>query len=275
LALLADGTVRSWGNNNACQLGSGNVDTAYFATTPVMVQGLTGVVAIAAGFDHSLALLLDGTALAWGYGNEGELGNGVFQKNSCTPVPVSNLGGVVTISAGWYHTLALLADHTVRSWGYNAWGQLGDGTITDRATPVNVEPSGPVFTIGAGRGHSLAIVDPRYSVCLHYDPTKAVHSGTTIPIKLQLCDGSGNDLSSSTITVHAVSINLVSAAISGAVGDSGNSNPDNDFRFDPTLGSTGGYIFNLKTTGLPTGTYGLNFTVTGDSFVYAANFQVK
>ena len=50
---------------------------------------------------------------------------------------------------------------------------------------------------------------------------------------------------------------------------------DNNFRFDPTLGSTGGYIFNLKTTGLTTGTYNLNFTVTGDSFGYAAQFQVK
>ena len=62
---------------------------------------------------------------------------------------------------------------------------------------------------------------------------------------------------------------------SSAVEDSGNSNPDSDFRFDATLGSTGGYIFNLKTTGLSTGTYKVNFTVTGDTFVYATNFEVK
>ena len=121
----------------------------------------------------------------------------------------------------------------------------------------------------------IASVGPRYSVCLLYDPTKAVHSGATIPIKLQLCDGSGNDLSSSSITVHAISVTQISTSASGAVENSGNSNPDNDFRFDATLGSTGGYIFNLKTTGLSTGTYRVNFTVTGDSFVYAANFQVK
>jgi hypothetical protein len=114
-----------------------------------------------------------------------------------------------------------------------------------------------------------------YGVCPLYDPTKAVHSGATIPIKLQLCDGSGNDLSSSSITVHAVSITQVSNSISGAVEDSGNANPDYDFRFDSSLGTTGGYIFNLKTTGLTTGTYNLNFTVTGDSFTYTAPFQVK
>jgi len=115
----------------------------------------------------------------------------------------------------------------------------------------------------------------RYSVCLLYDPTKAVHSGATVPIKLQLCDGSGNDLSSSSIAVHAISVTQISTSASGAVENAGNSNPDSDFRFDATLGSTGGYIFNLKTTGLSTGTYKVNFTVTGDSFVYAANFEVK
>ena len=130
--------------------------------------------------------------------------------------------------------------------------------------------------IGGFNGNAFVTkIGPRYSVCLLYDPTKAVHSGATIPIKLQLCDGSGNDLSSSSITVHAISVIQISTSASGAVEDSGNSNPDNDFRFDATLGSTGGYIFNLKTTGLSTGTYKVNFTVTGDSFVYAAPFQVK
>ena len=120
----------------------------------------------------------------------------------------------------------------------------------------------------------VASIGP-YSVCLLYDSTKAVHSGATIPIKLQLCDSSGNDLSSSNITVHAISVSQISTSTSGAVEDSGNSNPDDDFRFDSTLGSTGGYIFNLETTGLSTGTYSVNFTVTGDPFVYAAGFEVK
>jgi hypothetical protein len=121
----------------------------------------------------------------------------------------------------------------------------------------------------------VAKIGQRFSVCLLYDPTKAVQSGATIPIKLQLCDGNGNDLSSSSIAVHATSVSQISTSTSSEVEDFGNSNPDDDFRFDATLGSTGGYIFNLKTTGLSTGTYSLNFTVTGDSFVYAADFEVK
>lgn len=110
---------------------------------------------------------------------------------------------------------------------------------------------------------------------LLYDPTKAAKSGSTIPIELQLCNGGGGNLSSPGIVVHAVSVTQISTSISGPVEDAGNANPDNDFRFDASLGGTGGYIFNLKTTGLPTGTYNLNFTVTGDSFIYAAPFQVK
>jgi hypothetical protein len=116
---------------------------------------------------------------------------------------------------------------------------------------------------------------PLYRVCLLYDPNRAAKSGSTIPIKLQLCDSNGNDLSSSSIVVTATSITQTSTSISGQVEDAGNANPDNNFRFDAGLGTTGGYIYNLKTTGLQTGTYSLNFTVTGDSVVYAVPFQVK
>lgn len=157
------------------------------------------------------------------------------------------------------------------------------GTITEFPTPGGTQPeeitTGPDgnlwFTDQLGNNIGKASIGPRYHLCLLYDPTKAVHSGATIPIKLQLCDSGGNDLSSSTIAVHAISITQVSSSISGSVQDSGNANPDNDFRFDSTLGSTGGYIFNLSTKGLVTGTYNLNFTVTGDSFVYAAPFEVE
>ena len=114
-----------------------------------------------------------------------------------------------------------------------------------------------------------------YHICLLYDSTKAVHSGATDPIKLQLCDSGGNDLSSSSIVVHATGLTQTSTSIFGPVESPGNANPDSDFRFDPSLGPTGGYIFNLKTTGLTTGSYLLNFTVTGDSFVYGVPFQVK
>ena len=141
--------------------------------------------------------------------------------------------------------------------------------------PVTTDQRGVSRARGPACDVGSVEVGPLYHVCLLYDPIRAVQSGATYPVKLQLCDGVGNDLSSSTITAHATSITQVSTSISGLAQDSGNANPDNDFRFSSTLGSTGGYIFNLSSKGLSTGAYRLNFTVTGDLFVYAAPFQVK
>jgi hypothetical protein len=108
-----------------------------------------------------------------------------------------------------------------------------------------------------------------YDICLLYDANKAKPAPATQPIKLQLCDDSGGDLSSSTITLQATGITQTSTSITGPIDASGNANPDNGFRFDGTLGPTGGYIFNLSTKGLKTGTYRLNFTVGGDPYVSA------
>ena len=213
-----------------------------------------------------------------------------------SPAPRRSLGAVydpglntMTIFGG-YTAAADFNDTWVLSnanglGGTPAWTQLnptGGPPAARQAFAAVLDAASHRMTVFGGCGTAACFNDTwvlapsqLYSVCLLYDATKAVRSGATIPIKLELCDGSGNDLSSASITVHAVSVVQTSSSITGAVEDSGGANPDNDFRFDSTLGSTGGYIFNLKTTGLATGTYNLNFTVTGDSFVYAAPFQVK
>ncbi len=113
-----------------------------------------------------------------------------------------------------------------------------------------------------------------YGICPLYDQTKSVHSGATFPIKLQLCDANGNDLSSSVIVVHALSVSAVSG-FSGTPDSPGNANPDNDFRFDPTLGSSGGYIFNLSTGGLASGTYNLQLIAGNDPVTHSVNFGVN
>jgi hypothetical protein len=115
---------------------------------------------------------------------------------------------------------------------------------------------------------------PIHSICALYDQTKAVQSGANVPIKLYLCDANGKDVSSPSIVLHATKLVGVSG-YSGSPESPGNSNPDNDFVFDSTLGTTGGYHFNLKTTGLASGTYSLLFVVTNDPVTHSVTFGVK
>jgi hypothetical protein len=110
-----------------------------------------------------------------------------------------------------------------------------------------------------------------------YDDSKAVRSGSVIPIKFELCDANGVDVSSSAIivTLAPQGVTQTSPLAPGTLESVGNANPDNNFRFDSTLGPTGGYIYNLSTAGLSTGTYEITFTVTGDLTQHQVKFQVK
>jgi alpha-tubulin suppressor-like RCC1 family protein len=156
LALLADGTVRAWGSNNDGQLGDGTITDQL---APVAVLGLTGVTAVTAGGSHSLALLTDGTVMAWGdNGLRGSTGRGTPERTAITtPVSIPGLGDVTAISAGNFHSLALLTDGTVRAWGWNAQGQLGDGTTDDRPSPVTVSGLVDIIAVAAGDRFSLAL----------------------------------------------------------------------------------------------------------------------
>jgi len=122
----ASGAVRCWGSNHDGQLGDG---TTINHQRPALVAGLSsGVTAIAAGFSHTCALTTAGGVKCWGTNNDGELGD-FTQVNRSMPVDVINLAsGVVAISAGDRHTCALLATGGMVCWGYNVYGEVGNGT---------------------------------------------------------------------------------------------------------------------------------------------------
>jgi alpha-tubulin suppressor-like RCC1 family protein len=153
LALLADGTVRAWGSNAFGQLGNG---TTVDSRVPIPVLGLSRVVAIAAGAYHSLALLSDGTVRAWGRNDQGQLGSGTTSPFRAIPLLVTGLPPVTAIAAGDNHNVAILFDGTVRAWGANSSGQLGNGAGADSATPVRVNLFGPVVI--SASSHNLALL---------------------------------------------------------------------------------------------------------------------
>jgi len=111
---------------------------------------------LAAGGTHSLALRADGTVWAWGWNDQGQLGDGT-DTDRHTPVRVRGLTDVVAVAAGRAHSLALRADGTVWAWGSNEDGELGDGTDTDRHTPVKVPGLSDVVAVAARDWHSLAL----------------------------------------------------------------------------------------------------------------------
>lgn len=127
-----------------------------------------------------------------------------------------------------------------------------------------------------GVGNACESSGPVYNICVLYDQNKAHKAGSTIPIKFQLCDPAGNNLSSAAITVTAIGIMKTSDNAFGPVEDSGHANPDGNFRYDPALsGAGGGYLFNLGTKGLSTGTYLLGLVAGNDPTIYTVQFKVK
>ena len=167
-ALPGDGTVKCWGLNYFGELGDGTRtpssvpagDTLPLVTVTVIAAAgsstpLTGVTAIAAGLRHTCAVLTDTTVKCWGWnstiheptaitGSGGQLGDGTV-VDRLAPVTVITaagssdpLTGVRALAAGWFHTCALMVDTTVKCWGTNKEGQLGDDNTTDTTAPVAV-----------------------------------------------------------------------------------------------------------------------------------------
>lgn len=165
LALDASGRVWAWGDNDIAQLGNG---TTTDSPAPVQVDptNLTDVVAISAGHAHNLAVNSDGTVWAWGNNRVGELGTGRSFDESPVPVQVddSELTGVVAVSAGQTHNLAIDATGAVWAWGTNSFGQIGDGSDQNaRRVPVRVDDTELTGAVAVAAGglfepsHSLAI----------------------------------------------------------------------------------------------------------------------
>lgn len=186
-ALLDSGAVKCWGEGGSGQLGNGSSSSA---STPTQVQGLTsGVVAISSGMDFSCALLDDGSVKCWGRGLEGQIGD-AFNNFVLVPTQVSGLsGGVVAISAGDTHACALLASGSVKCWGDNTGGALGDGTTNSANEPVDVSGlDAPVKAVATGSNLTCVLVDINDVRCFGVNYYGELGNGTTegssVPVRV-------------------------------------------------------------------------------------------
>ena len=153
VAVLADGSAWSWGDNFSDQLGGGVA-----RSLPGAFQVPVNVTAAAAGNDFTLVLDTTGRVWAAGRNEHGQLGL-PGSEGVALPALIGGLIGVQDVAAGRHHSLALLANGTVWAWGRNDDGQLGDGTTTTRSTPVPVWDLADVQAIEARAEHSLALLN--------------------------------------------------------------------------------------------------------------------
>ncbi len=197
--LLADGRVMTWGFNDGSgnASGAGNLGRGIISNTDARTAGfvldkssglpMTGIVSVSAGRVHGLALNAVGQVYAWGWNENGAIGQGDLSNRPDYPLAVlvkapsgaTTWSGVKMVAAGGFHSLAVDVDGKVFSWGYSQDGQLGDGANHPRsnssslpAAVVNLAGIGQlsdVSAVAAGYGHSLALANDGRLLIWGYD----------------------------------------------------------------------------------------------------------
>jgi alpha-tubulin suppressor-like RCC1 family protein len=243
-ALLDDGTVKCWGDNGVGQLGQGNTDTIGDQADemgdnlpPIDLGTGRTATAISASRFHTCALLDDRTVKCWGAGSGGRLGQGDTDTigdepnemgDNLPPVDLGTGRTATAISAGNVHTCAVLDNGTVKCWGDNAAGQLGQGTtdtigdepnqMGDNLPPVDLGTGRTASAITAGSSHTCALLDDGTVKCWGSGSLGKLGQGNTDTIGDQ-ANEMGDDLppvdlgTGRTAITIAISVNHTCAAL--------------------------------------------------------------
>jgi alpha-tubulin suppressor-like RCC1 family protein len=227
--------AKCWGDNNSGQVGD---NSATPSSVPVDVPGLTsGLIDLSAGQYHTCAITSSGAGMCWGTNTHGEIGDGgAITSNSTTkstgPQPVQGLPAASRIAAGAYHTCAIVTGGGVYCWGYNAWGQLGNGSTGDSSVPRAVTGiSAGAAAIATGSGFACAKLSAGGVKCWGYNNVKQLGNGTTAnsstPVDVLGLDGSPATLAIGNFANHACVLQNTNALCWGGntYGQLGNNSP--------------------------------------------------
>lgn len=178
-ALMVAGEMKCWGANSDGQLGDGTTSSR---STPSTVGGLmTDVHLIAAGKGHTCALATNGSGQCWGKNSSGQLGDGTNTDASTARAIPEVLGGLVAISSRQNHSCALSTVGSVKCWGNNSHGQLGDGSTTNSNVLEDVASfASGVASIAVGSSHTCALTVSAAVHCWGRNTYGQIGDGTTI-----------------------------------------------------------------------------------------------
>jgi alpha-tubulin suppressor-like RCC1 family protein len=212
VALTHQGEVYTWGRNNYGQLGLKDIEVT---NRPTLVTALSGkrIKAIAAGFNHTLALTYSGEVYAWGLNSSDQLGIKDAQSTS-EPLFVNGLSGIEidSIVAGAANTAALSKQGEVYTWGRNNYGQLGIGSHANKSEPVHVQSleGKGVKAISLKDQHMLALTKEMQVYAWGYNTNCQLGTGDTESKSVPTLVGDLSDKQIQAITVgssHSFALN--------------------------------------------------------------------
>jgi hypothetical protein len=203
--------------------------------------------------------------LTGNYNNKSGSVNVVINQRpaSVTPNAASKIYGDVDPAFSGTLTGFLPADGVTATYSRTAGETVGNYTISATLSPAGVLGNYNIT-------YNTANFTITYGVCLLFDNSKAVQKNSTVPIKLNLCGVNGVNVSSSAVVLAATNLVWSGSESAPEVQDSGNANPDDNFRF-----TGGSYMFNLSTKNLWSGKWGLEFRANGDPLSHVVIFNVR
>ena len=227
-AILDNGDVKCWGGDYRGQLGNGGTATDLNAPSSTAIDLGTArtAVAVSAAWEHTCAILDNGDLKCWGSDSNGQLGDGGTSHNSntatvqpsSTPVNLGTGRTAVAVSAGTYHTCAILDNGELKCWGNDNYGQLGDGgsntdTNAPSSTAIDLGTGRTAVAVSAGTYHTCAILDNGDLKCWGYDYYGQLGDGGSIPVTAPAPSSTAIDLGTGRTAVAVSSSNSHTCAI--------------------------------------------------------------